>query len=47
MVTRPHRPILSLALFGVLLVAAIVVGIAILLVATYFEPGDKSTSGGS
>ena len=28
MVTRPHRPILSLALFGVLLVAAIVVGIA-------------------
>ena len=28
MVTRPHRPIGSLALFGVLLVAAIVVGIA-------------------
>ena len=28
MVTRPHRPIGSLALFGVLLIAAIVVGIA-------------------
>src|SRR6266700_902552 len=28
MVTRPHRPIRSLVLFGVLLVAAIVVGIA-------------------
>ena len=28
MVTRPHRPIRSLALFGVLLVAAIVIGIA-------------------
>ena len=29
MVTRPHRPIRSLAFFGVLLVAAIVVGIAL------------------
>jgi diguanylate cyclase (GGDEF)-like protein/PAS domain S-box-containing protein len=29
MVTRPHRPIRSLALFGVLLVAVIVVGIAL------------------
>ena len=42
MVTRPHRPIRSLVLFGVLLVAAIVVGIA--MATTTFRDRELANS---